>query len=175
MTESVATSDIVLYWNESLSEELLHFLTRRLNCPEVAADLTQETFLRLYQFVKESPPDNARALTYRIAVNLATDYQRKMKVKNNLMVDIDVSLLADISVSTAPGPEQIIMARQRLKAFHSALEELPTDCRTAFVLHGIDGLTYEEIAGQMGISVSMVYKHLAKAIKHFMMRLDNNA
>jgi RNA polymerase sigma-70 factor (ECF subfamily) len=166
--------DIALYWNVSLADDLLRFLTGRLNCPEAAADLTHETFLRLHQFVQDNPPDNARALAYRIAINLATDYQRKIKVRENITVVIEPGLLADISASTAPGPEQIVMAKQRLQQFHSVLDELPANCRTAFLLHGIDGLTYEEIAVQMGISDSMVYKHLTKAINHCIKRLGDS-
>ncbi|MFA5984065.1 MAG: sigma-70 family RNA polymerase sigma factor [Methylococcaceae bacterium] len=166
------STDIALYWNEALAQELLRFLTGRTKCPEAAADLTQETFLRLHEFVKEKPPNNARALAYRIALNLATDYHRKVKVRENLTVDIEPDLLADISVSMAPGPEQMAMDSQRLSQFHAVLDELPLECRTAFRLHGIDGMTYSEIATHLGISVSMVYKHLTRAINHCMKRMD---
>ncbi len=159
-------SDPAIYWSEALAEELLNFLTKRLKCPEAAADLTQETFLRFYQFVKENPPDNARALAYRIAVNLATDYQRKIKLKDSYTVDVDLALFANSFKSTAPGPEQTVMARQHLEQLHIALNELSPDCRLAFLLHSIDGLTYAKIASQLGISESMVYKHLTKALNH---------
>ena len=166
--------DMALYWNEALAKELLHFLTGRIRCPEAAADLTQETFLRLHHFVKEAPPDNARALAYRIAINLATDYHRKIKVRENVVVDVEPDLLANTSMSLAPGPEQIVMDRQRLQQFHDVLDELPINCRTAFLLHSIDGLTYEEIAVHMGISDSTVYKYLTKAINHCIKRLGNS-
>jgi RNA polymerase sigma-70 factor (ECF subfamily) len=99
--------DMALYWNEALAKELLHFLTGRIRCPEAAADLTQETFLRLHHFVKEAPPDNARALAYRIAINLATDYHRKIKVRENVVVDVEPDLLANTSMSLAPGPDKL--------------------------------------------------------------------
>jgi RNA polymerase sigma factor (sigma-70 family) len=170
MTET-QSPDIALFWSESLAEELLGFLTARLKCPEAAADLTHETFLRFHQYVKENPPDNARALAYRIAVNLATDYQRKNKIRNSLTVE--ATGLADFYPSTAPGPEQIVMANQRLQQLHAALAELPADCRTAFLLHGFDGLTYAQIADHLGISVSMVYKHLARAMDYCTERLTD--
>lgn len=172
MTES-ASSDIALYWTEALAEELLRFLTGRIKCPEAAADLTHETFLRLHEYIKENPPNNARALAYRIAANLATDYQRKIKVRENRVQAVEPELLAEMYASAAPGPEQIAMDRQRLSQFEAVLDGLPLDCRTAFRLHGIDGLTYSEIAAQLGISVSMVYKHLARAIDHCIRRLED--
>jgi RNA polymerase sigma factor (sigma-70 family) len=164
--------DIALYWTDSLSDELLRFLTRRVKCPEAAADLTHETFLRLHDYVKTNPPDNARALAYRIAVNLATDYQRKIKVRENLTVEIDPELLANMAASATPEPEQIVMDRQRFSRFEAVLAELPTDCRTAFRLHSIHGLTYAQIAAQLGISISMVYKHLSRALEHCIRRMD---
>lgn len=173
MTHS-SSADMALYWNNDLADELLHFLTRRIKCPEAAADLTHETFLRFHDYIQETPPNNARALAYRIAANLAVDYQRKVKVRGKLTVSLDPELLDDTAASAAPEPEQIAMDRQRLSRFEAVLDELPQDCRTAFRLHGIDGLTYAQIAAQLGISVSMVYKHLSRAIEHCINRLDEN-
>jgi RNA polymerase sigma-70 factor (ECF subfamily) len=172
MTAS-SSPDIALYWSEALADELLKFLTKRLKCPEAAADLTQETFIRFYQFVKENPPDNARALAYRIAVNLATDYQRKTKLRDSYTVAVEPVLFADSFKSTVPGPEQTIMARQHLEQLHAALNELSPDCRRAFLLHSIDGLTYGQIGSHLGISESMVYKHLSKALNHCAALLDD--
>ena len=170
---NASSPDIALYWSEALAEELLNFLTKRLKCPDAAADLTQETFIRFYQFVKENPPDNARALAYRIAVNIASDYQRKTKLRNSYTVDVDLAAFPDNFKSTAPGPEQTVMARQHLQQLNAALNELPPDCRRAFLLHGFDGLTYAQIASQLGISESMVYKHLTKALNHCAKLLDD--
>jgi RNA polymerase sigma factor (sigma-70 family) len=166
--------DIALFWSESLAEELLGFLTGRLKCPEAAADITHETFLRLYQNAKCNPPNNARAMAYRTAINLATDYHRKIKVRNNYAADVEYTALTETHPSIAPGPEQIVMAQQQLQHLQAALAELPADCRTAFLLHGIDGLTYPQIAAQLGISPSMVYKHLAKALRHCAAHLDDS-
>jgi len=142
-------------------------LTRRLKCPEVAADLTQETYLRLQQ--REAPPDNARALAFHIAMQLAVDYQRKASVRNRYMVDEEIEAVSEIA---SISPEQMLIARQRLDILKSALDELPPDCRTVFLLHGIEGLKYSEIASRLGISRSMVGKHLARAMAHCARRVD---
>jgi RNA polymerase sigma factor (sigma-70 family) len=172
MTASPA-SDVTLFWNDSLAEELLRFLSGRLKCQETAADLTQETFLRFQQYVKDCPPDNARALAYRIAVNLATDYQRKIKLRNSLTVALDSEVSLDHFASAAPGPEQIVSANQRLLQLNAALDGLSAICRTVFLLHGLEGLTYAQIAARLGISESMVYKHLSKAMAHCAMQVDD--
>jgi RNA polymerase sigma factor (sigma-70 family) len=165
--------DITLYWNEALAEDLLRFFTGRIKCQEAAADLTHETFLRFHQFIQATPPDNARALAFSIAVNLATDYQRKAKVRSNYMVEVDPDLLTETHASTEPGPDQIAISRQRLKQFHDALDELPANYRSAFLLHNVDGLTYPEIAACLGVAESTVYKYLAKTISHCLNRLGD--
>jgi DNA-directed RNA polymerase specialized sigma24 family protein len=77
----------------------MQFFKRHLKYQDAAADLTHETYLRFHQWLKDTPPDNARALAFSIAVNLAIDYQRKAKVKSNYMVDIEPSLLKETQSS----------------------------------------------------------------------------
>ena len=173
MTET-ATPNMDLYWNEALAEELFRFLTGRIKCPETAADLTHETFLRFHQFIQTTPPNNARALVFSIAVNLATDYQRKMKVRQKVMVDEDHELnrLNYAQNVADTGSERIVMARQQLELACAALDELPTDCRTAFMMHSIDGLTQVEIANRLGVSQAKVYRLITKAMSHCQKRLN---
>lgn len=160
----------ILTWNDSLADELLRFLVKRLKCPEAAADLTQETYIRLQQRHESSPIDNARALAFHIAMNLAVDYQRKVAVRNRFMVDEDIDSCPE---PISGSPEQTLIARQRLEVLKNALDELPSDCRTVFLLHGVEGLKYAEIADRLGISLSMVGKHLARAMTHCAQRVDD--
>jgi RNA polymerase sigma factor (sigma-70 family) len=173
MTAS-APPDMALYWNEALAEDLLSFLKGRIKCPEAAADLTHETFLRFHQFIQATPPNNARALAFSIAVNLATDYQRKIKVWQKVMVDEEHELcyLPNAQTAADKGPERIVMARQQLHLAYAVLEELPIDCRNAFMLHSIDGLTQAQIASRLGVSQAKAYWLLIKAMSHCQLRLN---
>jgi RNA polymerase sigma factor (sigma-70 family) len=144
-----------------------------VKCQETAADLTHETYLRLYQSINKNPPDNARALAFRIAVNLAIDYQRKVTVRNSHISDTEFnSFVESVPNPSAVDPERILIGRQRLGVLQSALDDLPSDCRTVFLLNGIDGLTYSEIAARLGISASKVSRLLARALAHCEQRLD---
>ncbi|MDO9105929.1 MAG: sigma-70 family RNA polymerase sigma factor [Methylovulum sp.] len=168
-------TDMALYWNEALSDDLLSFFTGRIKCQEAAADLTQETFLRFQQFIQTTPPNNARALAFCIAVNLATDYQRKMKVRQKVMVDGEAGASrrpSDAQTLPDTGPERIVMARQQLQLVYTALEELPVDCRNAFIMHSIEGLTQTQIAARLEVSQVKVYRLLIKAMSHCQLRLN---
>ena len=166
-------SDPALFWHDSFGDELLGFLTKRLRCAETAADLTQETFLRLHESALVKPPDNARALAYRIAINLANDYQRKLNVRNRFGAELEPGTNADNYPSASSGPEQIVIAQERLNALQAALTELDMVCRTAFLLHSINGLTHREIADQLGISTPKVYRLLVKAMNHLALRVGD--
>lgn len=158
-------------WNESLAKDLQRFLANRLKCAEAAADLTHETYLRLYQRGTDNPPDNARALAFHIAMNLAVDYQRKLAVRDRHTADEAFDVISETTPSNSANPERILQSQQRIAQLQLALAELPLDCRTVFLLHGMEGLKYAEIAERMGISVSMVGRHLTRALAHCSQRL----
>lgn len=174
MTNAISP-DHDLYWNDSLAEELLQFLTRRLRCSDTAAEITHETYIRFCQTSQSAQVNNARALAYRIALNLAVDYQRKAKVRKDRAVEVDFEEFADSYQTSEAGPEQIAIAQQSLTTLERALMELPPDCRNAFLWRGIDGLTYLEIAARLGISESMVHKHLSRATAHCTQRMKESA
>lgn len=156
-----------LLWNDSLANDLRCFLTKRLKCAEAAADLTHETYLRLYQHSRgaDYSHDNARALAFHIAMNLAVDYQRKASVRSRYLAD-EGGDISEVPASRQSQPEHVLIARQRLDVLRCALDELSPECRTVFLLHGVEGLKYAEIAARLGISVSMVGRHLAQAMRH---------
>lgn len=170
---SALAADCSAFWTDTLAKDLLVFFTGRIKCPEAAADLTQETFLRFQKFVSATPPDNARALAFGIAVNLATDYQRKMKVHQRIMVDAETES-GPFGATDEAGPERVAIAQQQLQLVTAALDELTAECRTAFVLHSMDGLTQEQIAKRLGISTSKVYRLLVKAMSHCQSRLNRS-
>ena len=62
--------------------------------------------------------------------------------------------------------QQQIEQQQRLHLLASALEDLPPKRKQAFVLHKFDGLSQAAVAERMGISLSMVEKHIASAMLH---------
>lgn len=168
MPDSIHALNNDLIWNDSLADDLRRFLTKRLKCAEAAADLTHETYLRLHQQSRRADysHDNARALAFHIAMNLAVDYQRKASVRSRYLADEEAECVSEAPTSRQSQPEYILIARQRLDVLRRALDELSPECRTVFLMHGVEGLKYAEIAARLGISISMVGRHLAQAMLH---------
>lgn len=61
-------------------------------------------------------------------------------------------------------PESNLAAKQELAIVFQRIDSLPPRCKQAFVLYRLKNLSYQQIAEEMGISVSMVEKHLINAM-----------
>jgi len=149
---------------ERYHRELLNFLWRQVNDRDTAADLAQESFVRVLaaQHAGQAVLD-MRALLYRTARNLVIDQHRRNEVRRH----DDLDALPEDQHPSAPQhlqPEDALAAQQVIRAYVATIEALPERCRKAFVLHVFDDFSHAQIAQQMGISVSMVEKHIVRAM-----------
>lgn len=144
-----------------LHKHALHrLLRRRLGNEEDAADVVQESYLRLLRYRHERDPGAIRALLYRIAINLVRMRAREQRRRGGVPVPLDVDWLD----SGAPSQEQLLIDRQRLELLMAVIERLPQKCHQVFVLSRFQGMSYPQIAQRCGISVKMVEKHITKAL-----------
>ena len=158
---SVFTTPTQLRRND---QELRRVMFRRCGCIETAADIVQETYQRMMTGNLWQQAENHRALMHRIAANLATDYERRHKVRNHYVDNVDF-INEELHSSDGIEPEQIIAARQRLDKLAETINLLPPKCRMVFVLRKFDELSHAEIAERLGISRNMVEKHLRNALQ----------
>lgn len=140
-------------------DRLLNFVGRIVTDRDTAEELVQETFLRIFNQKKSYTPEYAVSTwIYTIALNLARSELRKRKLRRFLSLDFikeeaDVELPAKIdlqSVSLAP-------------IIQKAIEKLPVDYKTAFVLCDIQRLPYQQIAEVMGVPVGTVKSRINRA------------
>lgn len=154
--------------------DLLRFLTRRTGDAERAADLAQDTYLKLAALGPAAGEiRNPRAYVYRVAGNLAIDTLRR---DGRIAADFAILEAGDLVADPMPSQETRAIAQQRLRLLEMALDELPTKPRLALLLNRVEGLTFAEIAGRLAVSESMVAKYIAQALRHCRDRLarDDN-
>ncbi|MGZ8171654.1 MULTISPECIES: RNA polymerase sigma factor [Methylobacter] len=149
---------------KSYDQELRRVMYKRCGCIETAADIVQETYQRMMAGNLWQQAENPRALLHRIAANLATDYERRHKVRNHYVDNVDF-INDELQSSDGIDPEQTIAGRQRLDKLVEAVNLLPPKCRAVFVLRKFEDLSHAEIAERLDISRNMVEKHLRNAIQ----------
>ena len=145
-------------------KELLNFCTRQLRDRDAAADLVQDSYVRLLSAEREGrAASEPRALLHQIARRLVIDRHRRAALRDHE----DIDALQEPEQPRAPThqqPEQVLAQMQSVRAYVAAIDTLPPRCREAFVLHVFDGLAHAQVAARMGISVSMVEKHIARGM-----------
>lgn len=151
--------------------ELLSFLTAKLRCPHEAADMVQEVFARLFALDNPDMIRHPRAFLYRIARNLALDANRKSSVRKRYLIDLGE--LED-APSAAPPPDHLLEGRQLRRALDQTIANMPPRRRDVFMLYRFGGMKQAEIAEKLGISTTMVERHLMKAMAQCKQRLHSH-
>ena len=155
-------------------QPLVYSVTLRIvRDPEEARDMTQETFLRIYRhFERFRGEASLKTWVCRIAVNQALNSQRWWKRRRRAEThSLDEPLLSEgddrlslgaTLASTADSPEAEAIAHERQRQIERALGELKKDFRIAVALRDIEGMSYEEIASILEISVGTVKSRIAR-------------
>jgi RNA polymerase sigma factor (sigma-70 family) len=129
----------------------------------------QDTCVRALQMVAPQTVQDPVRYVLRIARNLFIDYRRRRGRDGALFEHImNTALAAD----DCPGPERTLMGKEALSQVMAAIENLPPRCKEAFVCHRFESMSYSVIAHRMGISISMVEKHIAEAMERLIQVLS---
>ena len=127
---------------------------RLLRSEEDARDVCQDVFVRLIRHHHRLDKGHLSSLLYRIATNLSLN---RIRDRNRRPESVDEEQLLQIAHAEQPGAgSEARLLLDRLFGRH------PESSRTIAVLHYIDGLTLEQVAGETGLSVSGVRKRLRK-------------
>lgn len=126
--------------------EIYAYLVRMLRDPELAADLTQDAFIKAYRAQDTlEKPENARAWLYQIAHRVALDELRRRKIVRFLPWTGE-------SHGAAPSAEHMAMDLRLSGELQRALDRIPERQRAALILAEVHDLTGLELAAVLNVS-----------------------
>jgi RNA polymerase sigma-70 factor, ECF subfamily len=140
-----------------------HILLNRAD----AADVLQEVFLKVFKGIRRFHGESSlKTWIYRIAVHEASNYRRgwlRRARREPFSLDENSALaLRTFAQSSAPSPYQAAEQSERQAFVETALASLPQAYRAVLVLREIEGLSYDEIAGVLGLAEGTVKSRLLR-------------
>lgn len=125
--------------------------------PQVASEIAQESFLRLYRHLRsKGRSENLRGWVFRVAHNLAMNELAGAGTAESMPFESEVDPGGD--------PEQALLRKERMRRLQAAIRTLPRRQQECLHLRA-EGLRYREIAQVLGIGISSVAESLQRAME----------
>ena len=142
-------------------------VSRYIRDSDEVQDVTQEAFIKAYRALPGFRGDSAfYTWLYRISVNTAKNYLIS-RSRRPPGVDVDAEDAEQFESATAlkefATPERLLFKDEIEKTVFDAIDQLPSDLRTAITLRELEGLSYEEIAQSMDCPVGTVRSRIFRA------------
>lgn len=151
---------------ESYGAKILNYLFRMTGSREMAEDLTQETFILAFKKMSSlRNPRKFQSWIFRIAQNNVYQAFRGARPQ---MVSIDQEEsreLSDVQRLATPrsGPEDEVLSDELQLVIQNAINALPENYKSVFVLSAIQKLSYKEISAIVGKSLAAVKSDIHRA------------
>lgn len=143
-------------------QRLYRYLQRLSGDPELAADLAQETFVRLYR--RGALPDSPEAWLITVAMNLFRNARSTGSRRRRLLT---LARAERVHSDPGPTPDQTAAAEESRRRVRAALERVPLRERRMLLLQA-EGYAYRDIADALGLRQASVGTLLARARRAFL-------
>lgn len=138
------------------------WLRRRMSNGHDAADLSQDTFVRLLASSQSiADLQEPRAYLATVGKRLLTNFYKRRSLEQAYL-----NALAFLPEDCVPSPEQRWILLETLQALDELLDGLPRPVRRAFLWSQLEGLTYQDIAERLGVSERTIKRYMAQAYEH---------
>lgn len=149
---------------------LSNWLQKRLGCPSHAADLAQDTFVKLLHKPRHLPSTSeAKAFLTTVAKGLCIDHWRRRQIEQAWLES--TSQAEDLQQLSEPDQRAII---DSLIVLDKWLAQLPPPVVKAFIGSQVQGFTYQELAGQLNVTDRTIKRYVAQAFLHCATLMDEH-
>jgi len=138
------------------------WLRRRMGNAWDAADLSQDTFLRLLTSAQPlAEIREPRAYLLTVGKRLLSNFHKRRSLEQAYL-----DALAQLPEQSLPSPEQRWILLETLQALDELLNGLKAPVRKAFLWSQLEGVGYCEIAGRLAVSERTVKRYMAQVYEH---------
>lgn len=149
---------------------MVSFVLKITHTRHTAEEIAQEAFLRLWKRREEFQQDsNLRAWLFKVAANLAFDHLKK-EANHNQLIRFYHHRPGDYDDT-----EKMVDVKESKTIIAHVVNNLPEQQKLAYRLSREDGLSHQEIADKMSISVNTVKNHITKALQKIKQAINNAA
>ena len=146
-------------------QTLAYSVARRvLSDSDLAADATQDAFVKAYRKLDQYRGGSFKAWLLRVVINTCYDRLRAMRRRpvTSLESLVEQPERATIMIDPGEGPEHHALRRELRHQIETAIADLPYDQRLVIVLSDIEGYNYHEISDLVGIPLGTVKSRIAR-------------
>jgi len=138
-------------------DAIRRYIYYRCGNEEIATDISQESFITVWEKKFDYHPHKTKSLLYKIALDKYLTFYRRGKVEEKY--------LKEVKLSFVEGDEGKLLEYKELMAQHEkTLATLPEKQREVFLMSRLEGLTYKEISERLEIGVKAVEKRMSLAL-----------
>ena len=128
-----------------------------------AYDMAQEALIKIYKRIKAFKGDSSfSSWVYRVTVNTCLDGLRRRK-KNVVSLESTIEAGASYSDEKNDTPEESAVRKELQSRVQQAINTLSADHKSVIILRDINGLSYEEVAVMLSVSVGTVKSRINRA------------
>ena len=146
------------------------FSNKFLNDPEVAQEIIQDVFAKIWEGREDiDPKDSIKSYLFKIAQNLSINNLRRKKVESRYIEIYKLVYVEHLDFSSL----ESLQAKELEENINISIAKLPAQCRKIFELSRSEGLKYKEIADTLNISIKTVEAQMSKAFRSLRVELSD--
>lgn len=146
-------------------DEVRNYVYYRSGNTELATDITQETFLKIWEKQFNLESKHMKRLLFKIAGDLFVSNYRKQKTMANFQFE-------NKEMNNSPSPEEHLQFVELKNQYELALAEMPENQRIVFFMSRFDKMKYSEIADSLSLSVKAIEKRMSLALSFLKLKLN---
>lgn len=146
---------------------LTAWLHRKLGSGQDAADLAQDTFVRILAGRDARAIDQPRAYLTTVARGVLANWCQRQALERRYL-----QALALLPEAAAPSPEQRLLILQTLHQVDALLDALPPMVKRTFLMSQLEGLKYDDIAAHLEVSLATVKRYMKQGFLQCLTLMD---